>query len=75
MIAGVKVLASIRVSVSLRSIVHSYNINDMESYYIELKVSVSLRSIVHSYYNVSIKLKGVIKMLVSVSLRSIVHSY
>ena len=61
------------VSVSLRSIIHSYFSNKFSYFSSCFHVSVSLRSIIHSYLNN----KGVrnTKKIVSVSLRSIIHSY
>ena len=62
------------VSVSLRSIVHSYNSSLSFPLSFSTSVSVSLRSIVHSYFIDHILDYG--EMIdVSVSLRSIVHSY
>ena len=62
------------VSVSLRSIVHSYVYNYSLIYSTNMMVSVSLRSIVHSYMKSILHLRRSTH-LVSVSLRSIVHSY
>ena len=64
------------VSVSLRSIIHSYEskfilVNITRSKY----VSVSLRSIIHSYSTSSSTVFGFALPMVSVSLRSIIHSY
>ena len=66
----------VNVSVSLRSIIHSYEskfilVNITRSKY----VSVSLRSIIHSYSTSSSTVFGFALPMVSVSLRSIIHSY
>ena len=62
------------ISVSLRSIIHSYLIwNFILSPPFPLRISVSLRSIIHSYFN-ACKLEYS-SCFISVSLRSIIHSY
>ena len=68
-------LWSVLVSVSLRSIIHSYLMNIQIKYVREKKnqVSVSLRSIIHSYQHYY--LYYICLLRVSVSLRSIIHSY
>ena len=63
------------VSVSLRSIIHSYNtVRNSLKKLLNMRVSVSLRSIIHSY-DILEKSKHKLKDRVSVSLRSIIHSY
>ena len=63
------------VSVSLRSIIHSY-LKDIKMIQKDnnLVVSVSLRSIIHSY-PILLALDTIEYIVVSVSLRSIIHSY
>ena len=64
------------VSVSLRSIIHSYGVSYKEyNNLIGMIVSVSLRSIIHSYLKNNFCLGVIVMIYVSVSLRSIIHSY
>ena len=63
-----------KISVSLRSIIHSYGILG-EIKGVELEISVSLRSIIHSYLGERIRNWKKKLMKISVSLRSIIHSY
>ena len=65
----------INVSVSLRSIIHSYIGFSPLNLPHPPTVSVSLRSIIHSYLRIPEKFTKGTKFQVSVSLRSIIHSY
>ena len=65
-----------RVSVSLRSYIHSYSLpTDFLESDLNTSVSVSLRSYIHSYTNKNKLVFTIYEQLVSVSLRSYIHSY
>ena len=70
-----KQLDAVDVSVSLRSIIHSYDKHVCRHRDCCDKVSVSLRSIIHSYVSKARNVFNLLYSEVSVSLRSIIHSY